>query len=263
MEDRTEKVSILRLTEDVISETEDTVVREFPLTIVLNDQELVTMLCSPANQKELAVGFLYSEGLIEGSEEVKNVTLHEGTGVIRVETEGGDELAREILFSRLITSGCGRGASFYNATDVTGRKLESLLRVSVSQILALTKSFQLMSDTYRATGGVHSAALCDTTSILVFSEDIGRHNAMDKVFGECLLKDIATDDCLVITSGRISSEILLKVARRNIPVLVSKSAPTNLGVKMANELGVTLVGFVRGKRANVYTNTWRIARDDK
>ena len=263
MEDRTEKVNILRLAEDSVSEIEDTVVREFPLTIVLNDQELVTMLCSPANQKELAVGFLYSEGLIETREEIKNVTLHEGTGVIRVETEGGDELAHEVLFSRLITSGCGRGASFYNATDVTGKKVESLLQVSVNEILALTRDFQHRSETYRATGGVHSAAMCDTKNVLVFSEDIGRHNAMDKVFGECLLKGIATDDRLVITSGRISSEILLKVARRNIPVLVSKSAPTNLGVKMANELGVTLVGFVRGKRANVYTNTWRITHDGK
>ncbi len=263
MEDRTEKVNILRLNEDSASEIEDTVVREFPLTIFLNDQELVTMLCSPANQKELAVGFLYSEGFIESREEIKNVTLHEGTGVIRVETEGGDDLDHEALFNRLITSGCGRGASFYSATDVTGKKVESLFQVSVDEILALTRDFQHRSETYRATGGVHSAALCDTRNVLVFSEDIGRHNAMDKVFGECLLNDIPTNDHLVITSGRISSEILLKVARRNIPVLVSKSAPTNLGVKMANELGITLVGFVRGKRANVYTNTWRITRDGK
>jgi FdhD protein len=141
--------------------------------------------------------------------------------------------------------------------------VESLLQVSVGEILALTRDFQHRSETFRATGGVHSAALCDTSNILVFNEDIGRHNALDKVFGECLLNGIPTDDRLVITSGRISSEILLKVARRNIPVLVSKSAPTNLGVKMANELGVTLVGFVRGKRANVYTNTWRVNRDGK
>jgi FdhD protein len=263
VEDRTEKVNILRLNEGGASEMVDTVVREFPLTIILNDQELVTMLCSPAGQKELAIGFLYSEGLIESREDIKNVTLHEGTGVIRVETEGNNELDREALFNRLITSGCGRGASFYSATDITGKKVESLLQVSVGEILALTKDFQRRSETYRATGGVHSAALCDTSNILVFSEDIGRHNAMDKVFGECLLEGIPTDDRLVITSGRISSEILLKVARRNIPVLISKSAPTNLGIKMANELGVTLVGFVRGKRANVYTNTWRISHDGK
>ncbi len=263
MEDKTERLNILRLTEDSVSEIDDTIVREFPLTIILNDQELVTMLCSPANQKELAVGFLYSEGLIETREEIKNVTLHEGTGVIRVETTSGNELSREALFNRLITSGCGRGASFYNVADITGKKVESLLQVSVGEILALTRDFQHRSETFRSTGGVHSAALCDTNNVIVFNEDIGRHNALDKVFGECLIKDISTDDRLVITSGRISSEILLKVARRNIPILVSKSAPTNLGVNMANELGVTLVGFVRGKRANVYTNTWRINRDGK
>jgi FdhD protein len=261
MEENIERVNILRLTEESASEIEDAVVRESPLTIVLNDQELVTLLCSPADQKNLAVGFLYSEGLINSRDEVKSVMLHEGTGVIRVETEGSDELPREALFSRLITSGCGRGASFYSATDITGEKVESLLQVSVSEVLALTKEFQHRSETYRATGGVHSAALCDNNKILVFSEDIGRHNAMDKVFGECLLKDIPTDDRIVITSGRISSEILLKVARRNVPILVSKSAPTSLGVKMAEELGITLVGFVRGKRVNVYTHSHRITSD--
>lgn len=261
MEDKTERVNILRLSTEDISDIEDTVVREFPLTIILNDQELVTMLCSPADQKELAVGFLYSEGLITSREEIGNVTLNEGTGVIRVETKNGNVLDREVLFNRLITSGCGRGASFYSATDVTGEKVESLLQVSVNEILSIMKDFQHRSETFRATGGVHSAALCNTKEILIFNEDIGRHNAMDKVFGECLLKDIPTDDRLVITSGRISSEILLKVARRNAPILISKSAPTNLGVKMAEDLGITLVGFVRGKRANVYTNSHRIIRD--
>ena len=110
---------------------------------------------------------------------------------------------------------------------------------------------------------MHSAALCDTTNIIVFSEDIGRHNAIDKIFGECLLNDITTDDHIIITSGRISSEILLKVAKRNVPLIVSKSAPTDLGVRLADELGVTLVGFVRGKRMNVYTHAGRITANGK
>ena len=261
MENNIETLNIQRVTEEVASDIEDIVVREFPMTIMFNDQELVTLLCTPGNLKNLAVGFLFSEGFIESKDEIRNVTVNDGTGVVRVETEGGDELAREALFSRLITSGCGRGASFYSATDVVGQRVESLLEITARNILALARKFQHQSETYRATGGVHAAALCDSTDILVFDEDIGRHNAMDKVFGECLLKDIPTDDRLVITSGRISSEILLKVSKRNIPILVSKSAPTNLGVKLANDLGITLVGFVRGKRANVYTNSWRVTVD--
>jgi len=135
--------------------------------------------------------------------------------------------------------------------------------MSAHDVFTLVSDFQHRSQVYRATGGVHSAALCDTKSILVFSEDIGRHNAIDKIFGECILKDIPTDDRMIITSGRISSEILLKVAKRNIPIIISKSAPTDLGVKLASNLGVTLLGFVRGKKINAYTNNWRIVHDAK
>jgi FdhD protein len=125
------------------------------------------------------------------------------------------------------------------------------------------REFQHRSQVYRTTGGVHSAALCDTGSILLFNEDIGRHNAIDKIFGECILRDISVDDRIIITSGRVSSEILLKVIKRNIPILISKSAPTDLGVRLANDLGVTLVGFVRGERMNVYSNGWRVTTSGK
>jgi FdhD protein len=142
-------------------------------------------------------------------------------------------------------------------------KIESKIQISAQDILAMVKEFQQRSEVFKVTGGVHSAALCDTKSILLFNEDIGRHNAIDKIFGECLLKDIMTDDHVVITSGRISSEILLKVAKRNIPILISKSAPTDLGVRLADALGITLLGFVRGKRFNAYTNYSRVVYDGK
>ena len=118
--------------------------------------------------------------------------------------------------------------------------------------------FQHHSLIYRTTGGVHSAALCDNRDILLFADDVGRHNAIDKIFGECMLRDIATNDRMIITSGRIPSEILLKVSKRRIPIIISISAPTNLGVKLAADLGITLIGFARGKRMNVYANGWRV-----
>jgi len=255
-----ERVPVLRLTESGKSTADDVVVREFPLTIVLNNQELVTLLCSPKNLDYLAVGFLSSEGLLKSKEDIKKIAVDDRRGVVRVETEVENKQAGEVLIKRLITSGCGRGASFYSAADVGGQvKVESQTRISAREVFELVKEFQHRSQVFRMTGGVHSAALCDTKSILVFSEDIGRHNAIDKIFGECILKDIPTDDRIIATSGRVSSEILLKAAKRNIPLLISKSAPTDLGVRLANDLGVTLIGFVRGKRMNVYANDWRLA----
>jgi FdhD protein len=254
-----ERVPILRITEEAKSRADDIVVREFPLTIILNNQELVTLLCTPTHLDYLAIGFLSSEGLLKNKDEIKKITVDEQRGVVRVETKEDNKQAGELVFKRLITSGCGRGASFYSASDVIGQtKVESQTNISVGEVFELVREFQHRSQIFRTTGGVHSAALCDTKNILVFSEDIGRHNAIDKIFGECILKGVPTDGRVIITSGRVASEILLKAAKRNIPLLVSKSAPTDMGVKLAGELGVTLIGFVRGKRMNVYTNDWRV-----
>ncbi len=263
--DNVEGFPIKRVTAGVTEDTEDVVTRELPLTIILNDQELVTLLCSPTNLNYLAVGFLTSEGLLSGKDKLKKIIVDARVGVVRVEIEADKGSASELLFKRIITSGCGRGASFYSAADAQRqiKRVESQLKISTPEVFARVKEFQHRSQIYRTTGGVHSAALCDAENILVFSEDIGRHNAIDKVFGECILRDISTDDCIIITSGRISSEILLKVAKGNIPVIISRSAPTNLGIRLADDLGVTLIGFVRGQRMNIYTNGWRLASDGR
>ncbi len=254
-----ERFPILRFTEQGRNETEDIVTKETSLTIILNDRELVTLLCSPTDLEYLAIGFLFSEGLLNSKDEIKKIIADERRGVVRVETEKNKEFTGELLFKPLIASSGGRGASFYSASDIQDKaKVESQIAVAPDEVFALVNEFQHRSRVFKATGGVHSAALCDTEGILVFSEDIGRHNAIDKVFGECILTDIPTDDCMIITSGRVSSDILLKVAKRKIPILISKSAPTNLGVRLADDLGITLIGFVRGKRMNVYTNRWRV-----
>jgi len=196
--------------------------------------------------------------LIENKEEIRKITLDNRRGVVRVETEGDKGVANEPLFKRIVTSGGGTRAAFYSAADITNKaRVESQIKISTGEVFALAKEFQRRSQVYRATGGVHSAALCDTKGILTFAEDIGRHNAIDKIFGECLLKDIPTDERVVITSGRVSSEILLKIAKRSIPVLISLAAPTDIAVDLAASLGVTLIGFVRGRKMNVYTEGWR------
>jgi len=249
-----EKIPILRVTQEDKSSIEEIVVRESHLTIVLNNHNLVALLCSPMNIGYLAVGFLASEGLLKGREDIKKMEVDDEKGVVRVETVEDKGLPEETLFGLVIASSGGRETADLNYPG----KVESRITISAHEVFALTEEFQRRSCIYRATHGVHSAALCDRSDIPIFAEDIGRHNAIDKIFGECILNDIPTDNRIVITSGRISSEILLKVVRRNIPIIVSVAAPTDLAVRLANDLGVTLVGFARGKRMNVYSSSWRV-----
>jgi FdhD protein len=253
-----EKVLIQRVTIEGREQTEDIIVREFPLTIVLNGQELVTLLCSPADLKYLAIGFLFSEGLVKNRDDIRRITLDERKGVVRIETSDRETAGAEMVFKRVITPGCGRGASFYSAADSGLEKIESSLTLKATEVFDLMKAFQHKSLVFRTTGGVHSAALCDNHQIIVFSEDIGRHNAIDKIFGQALDKNLQVKNLIILTSGRVSSEIIIKIARRKVPILISKSAPTSSGVKLADELGITLAGFVRGTRMNVYTQDWRI-----
>jgi FdhD protein len=241
MNQETKKLHILKVTEKGKSSQDDVVVRELPLTIILNKRELATIPCSPSNLDYLAVGFLLAKGLIAGREDIKKITIDDGNGIVRVEAEETNRSTNEPL---------------------SKQRVESDIEISAAEVFALIDEFVQHSELFKATGGVHSAALCDKKKILVFSEDISRHSAIDKIFGRCILEDIPTAGRLLITSGRVSSEVVLKVAKRNIPLLISKSAPTDLGVKLADDLGVTLIGFARDKRMNVYANDWRVKVQD-
>ncbi len=260
MQEEVERVTALRYTGTDVQEIDESVVKEYPFTISVNNQELVTLLCSPTYLKFLAVGFLVSEGIIKSKDDIKKVVVDERLGIAWVQTTDQEAVQPLMLSKRLITSGCGRGASFYNPDDAQAFTIiESKLTVKPEDVFSLVQEFQHYSEIYKTTHGVHSAALCDNKKILLFRDDIGRHNAIDKIVGECLLNDLSTQDRMIVVSGRISSEMAVKVAKRNIPVLVSISAPTDLGIRLANEFGLTLIGFVRPKRMNVYAGRERIA----
>ncbi len=254
-------IPIIRITGIERIDDEDAVAVEFNLSIVLNGQELVTLLCSPEKFEFLAAGFLCSEGLIKTKEDMRDIALDTEKGVIAITTKEAGKFAGNILSRRLIGSSGGKGT-------IQNRDLQQRVRnnsrttVSSYEVIALMGDFIQRSEVYKATGAVHSAALCTSQKIIVFSDDIGRHNAIDKVFGECLLMDIPVEDRILLTSGRVSSEILLKVAKRDIPILISKSAPTKMGVELAHNLGITLIGFARGITMNVYSHPWRISPED-
>ena len=250
--------NIVRVDDGVEQLLQDVMVREVPLTIYLNGQEFVTLLCTPELMDMLAVGFLRSEGLIGSFTDISSLRLDGEQGFVFVETRGG-KLAEKLYGKRTITSGCGKGTVFFSVLDsLQSEPVISGLKVAANEVTALMRQLQEKAELFRLTGGLHSAALCNRREVVSFCEDIGRHNAVDKIAGLCLKGDIALADKILVVSGRISSEIMVKSAKLGIPVLVSRSAPTSLSVELAEKLGITLVGFARGKRFNIYSRKDRI-----
>lgn len=250
---------ILTLIGEEKKERFDLIAEEAPLTIFINNEEFITLLSTPADLRELTIGFCLSEGILKRKEELRSIDLDEKEGICRIELK--DDLKREFFGKRAISSGCGRGSIFYNPSDIFDYSLiKSEIKVKSKDILRLMRSLQSSSQLFKKTGGVHSCALADAERILVFKEDIGRHNAVDKIFGECFLKEIPTEDKIILLSGRISSEILIKVSKARIPIVASRAAPTTLAVEMANKLGIALAGFVRTEKMNIYTHPERIVQ---
>jgi len=236
MNNDTVNIHVWRFSGENRIRTEDAVTRESHCTIMLNNRKIIALPCSPSDLDSLAVGYLISEGMVSYRAEIEEILIDEETASVQVKTVR-DRLP-DVLFPEI--------------------KVKSDFKISAGEVYSLMDKFVSRSEVFQATGGVHSAALCDIQNIIVFKEDIGRNNTIDKLFGECILKDISIDECVVVISCRMSSEILLKIARRKIPVIISKSPPTDLGVKLADEMGITLLGFVRGKRMNAYAHDWRI-----
>jgi len=240
----------------------DKVTEEYPVTIFLNQKEIITLMCTPEKLENLAVGFLFSEGFLQGRGDLKKTQIDEEKGVVEVETYTEPSLADKLYGKRTITTGCGKGSVFHSAWDAfKSQKVESQIKMPISSLLKHMRTLQELSSLFKQTGGVHSAALCSVEEVIYFCEDVGRHNAVDKIVGECLEKEIPLHDKALVCSGRLSSEMLLKATKLGIPLLVSRAAPTTLSVEMALSVGITLVGFVRANRATVYSHHERIVVD--
>jgi FdhD protein len=239
--------------------TQDIVVQEKPLTLFLNHVELATIICSPNGYKELGVGFLLSEGLIKKAEDILAISVDEKSGLLSIESAA--QLPKTNAFLRRhIASCCGKsrpGLYFINDAR-TLAPLESEVRFTARQLLDLIARLEDKSLTFRQTGGVHSAALADNKDLLCMYEDIGRHNAVDKVVGSAFLNRIPTHDKCLLLSGRVASEILIKAAHAQIPLVLSRSAPTGLTIDLAEDLNLTVIGFARGQRFSVYAHPERV-----
>lgn len=252
-----EILGVMRYESGKLSPVEIGVATEYALTILLNGRELVTLLCSPTYLDELTIGYLYCEGLIGKVDDLLGLSLNESKGIAWVYTKDKRDIAN-LPFKRIVTPGCGREATLWTPLDMEVNPVDSQLEVSCKGLLELVKEFQRRSETWKMTHGVHAAALCTFQEILVFREDIGRHNALNKVFGHCFREGIDTRYSIVISSGRISSEMLMKIARGNVPILVSLSSATDQAVKLAKRFRITLVGLARGSKLTIYSVPERI-----
>jgi FdhD protein len=252
--DLTTDVEVLRITKEKSTRTRIAVVREIPLTIFLNDREIITLLCTGAYAEGLAVGFLKSEGLVQKRDNIERIAVDADGQAVWVYTSEKTAEAEQLLGKRTITSGCGKGTTFYHALDaLQSQPIKNQVFVRVDQVRRLMAELHKRSELYRLSRGVHNCALASPEEILIFRTDIGRHNAVDMIVGECFLNNIPTKEKILVTTGRITSEILIKAAKMQISMLISRSAATSLSLQLAETLKMAVLGYVRGGRILVYT----------
>jgi len=222
---------------------------EMELTIYVNQKALVTILCTAAKLNYLVIGYLYAEGIISSLGDVASMRVSEEESLADVRLNNpGYELPT------LRTLGCSGSSVF----KTQGLRVDSDLVVTPTEVLLLMKQLQEKMELYPLSGGVHTSALSDARNLLVVAEDIGRHNTLNKIQGECLLRGISTKDRLMLITGRISSEMLLKAAKMQAPIVVSRHAPTKNAISLARDMGIALVGQARGDRLAVFTHPERL-----
>jgi FdhD protein len=239
--------SYLRVRGDRVDEMAGEVVREQPLTVYVNGERFLTLLCSPIKLEELVVGYLWMEKIIQELDDVTALAVSAVDGRADVTLRGTVELPTE----RILTSGCGGGITFRIDHRLFPR-LQSRLRVAARDVSLRMKDLFAAAVHYKESRGIHGAALADEHRLLVVAEDVGRHNAVDKVKGEALRRGIPTADRILLSTGRVSSEMLLKAARMGVPLVASRTSPTEMAVALAEQLNVTVCGYVRPDSLNVY-----------
>jgi len=250
---------------------------EEPLSIEVNGHRVAVLMRLPGHEKELAAGFCVSEGLVSDFQAIE-IVRYCGQGLPGPEafTEGNEESRNRIEMqvrpdslnwdarldvTRLIRSGCG-GVTPSDLGDIGLSPVASDLSIPIEQLLRFKRLLWKSQEVHHKAGGVHGTALFDTQGkLIVAREDIGRHNAVDKVLGYCLIHDVSLSDKILVSTGRASYEMVTKAIRLGISIVATISACTSLAVELANEYGITLIGYLRGKRLSIYSHPERIVGD--
>ena len=227
---------------------ESDVVVERPLTLFLNGQEIVTMMTVGDYPAELAVGYLANQNMLRPDDAVTAIDCDEELGVVVVRTARQTDYEAK-LRKKTLTSGCAQGTVFGDMMELfEGASLDGGARLRTSELYAITRKINTEPSLYLAAGAIHGCALCEGGSPLVYMEDVGRHNAIDKIAGWMRLNAVGPEGKLFYTTGRLTSEMVIKCVAMGIPILVSRSGFTAWGVELARQAGLTLVGRARGRR---------------
>ena len=239
----------------------DYVAEEVPFHLFINMNYWATIQCTPTNLKELAVGHLLSEGILKSTSEIDEVVLREskGSGYVRLKSEvnTGDRVRLSKLHQRVITSACGSGSPYQYMGKTP--QVESDLTVKAQIIFDCVNQLNFKAEGFRQTGGLHVAAIYRADgSLVALAEDVGRHNAVDKAIGMAALAAVDFEECFLALSGRMSGDVAFKAAKVGLPIVASLAAALSSGIDMAKTSNLTLAGFVRGKRMNIYTKPDRI-----
>jgi len=246
------KVNLTRLSTRGLVRKTDLVAAEEAVVIYVNEKPIVSLFCTPDALRDLAAGFLFASGILRDKDDVPAAVIEVKKKAVFVKVDRS--LAEESHLR--VGSGCGGSLDFGPMGLIA--PLKTKLKVSADMIFPLIKEFQERAVIFKETGGAHCAAICSPEEILFFAEDIGRHNAADKVIGQALLKEIPLEDKLLLLSGRIAFDIAVKAARGGISICISRAAPTSAALEFGERIGLVIIGFVRGKRMNIYTHTERV-----
>ncbi len=254
-------ITKLDLTTKTSKKTTDFVAEEKPLHLFVNNTYWATILCSPADLKEMAVGHLLSEGLLKSTDEIDEVILKEVENScyvkLKTEVKVEDRIKLSRLHARVVTSACGSGSPYQYARKPA--KVKSDLTVKAEILFNSVNQLNFKAELFRKTGGVHAAAIYKADGALVaMAEDVGRHNAVDKVIGMAALNQTDFSGCFLALSGRLSGDVVFKASKVGLPIIGSLAAALSSGIEMAEQANLTLAGFVRGKRMNIYTFDERI-----
>ncbi len=232
------------------------VCEEAPVDLIVNGRKLVTFMCTPESLKILSIGYMYAKGLINSMDDVKDIGILEDIRKVVVTTKQMLD-TEQFGLGGVLTSGCGSG-TVISDTFLKRKPIETQLKIQLNKLKELAIKMFQGAEKYKEMGGIHCAALSDGEDLITLKEDIGRHNAVDKIVGAGLLFNVNFTETIVLTTGRLSSDMVLKAIACNVPIVTSRSIPTSLAIELAEALGVTIVGRIASKEPIIYTHHERI-----